>query len=165
MTDPQDTTKSTTKNNNVITEETINEGLPNSDEILINDESKLNDDKTDKNVKYSKNLEIGGKKVLVVENEDQLLSGKTAPVCCVIGSPEHVKVLKTKIEELQLNSARLEQERTEALARSESVAKQLDNLVEELKELGHGSDTSENSEQTIHATSKYFILLFRQIYL
>ncbi|KAF0496177.1 LtrA-domain-containing protein [Gigaspora margarita] len=156
MTDPQDTTKSTTKNNNVITEETINEGLPNSDEILINDEPKLNNNKTDKNVKYSKNLEIGGNKVLVVENEDQLLSGKTAPVCCVVGSPEHVKALKAKIEELQLNSAHLEQERTEALARSESVAKQLDNLVDELKELGHGSDNSDNSEQTIHATIRTF---------
>ncbi|CAG8796066.1 4587_t:CDS:2, partial [Racocetra fulgida] len=88
---------------------------------------------------------VGGKKVLVVETEDQLLSGKTAPACCVIGSPEHVAALKAKIDELKLNSARLEQERAEALERSESVTHQLDHLVEELKGLGHGSDT-------IHAT-------------
>ncbi|CAG8543727.1 12173_t:CDS:10 [Cetraspora pellucida] len=149
MTDPQDTTKSTTNNDNVITE--INDDLPNSNEILQNDGSKLNCDKNA--VEYSKNLEIGGKKVVVVETEDQLLSGKTAPACCVVGSPEHVAALKAKIDELKLNSIRLEQERAEALENSESVAKQLDHLVEELKGLGHGSDTS---EQTIHATIHTF---------
>ncbi|CAG8475343.1 13045_t:CDS:10 [Cetraspora pellucida] len=152
MTDPQDTTKSTTNNDNVITEiNIINDDLPNSDEILQNDGPKLNCDKIA--VEYSKNLEIGGKKVVVVETEDQLLSGKTAPACCVVGSSEHVAALKAKIDELKLNSIRLEQERAEALENSESVTKQLDHLVEELKELGHGSDTS---EQTIHATIHTF---------
>ncbi|CAG8592753.1 6548_t:CDS:10 [Dentiscutata erythropus] len=152
-----DTTKSTTNNNEVITEAIINEDLLNSDEILQNDESKLNHDKIDKNgVKYSKNLEIGGKKVLVVENEDQVLSGKTAPDCCIMGSPKHVAALKAKIEELKFNSARLEQERAEALSRSEGVTKQLDKLVEELNELGKGSETSDNSERTIHATIHTF---------
>ncbi|CAG8801305.1 27180_t:CDS:2, partial [Racocetra persica] len=41
------------------------------------------------------------------------------------------------------------QERAEALERSESVTQQLDHLVEELKGLGHGSDT-------IHATIHTF---------
>ncbi|CAG8756529.1 8074_t:CDS:1, partial [Racocetra fulgida] len=44
MTDPQDTTKSTINNDNVITETNIiNVDLPNSNEILQNDVSKLND--------------------------------------------------------------------------------------------------------------------------
>ncbi|CAG8445145.1 892_t:CDS:10 [Acaulospora morrowiae] len=105
---------------------------------------------------YSSKININGQNVLIVKNEDDVVSGKLAPNCCVIGSPEHVAVLKAKIDELKLNTqnydkerARLEQERTEAQSRAEEVGRQLDKLVAELKQLGQG-DT--DSDQTIHAT-------------
>ncbi|CAG8551478.1 2016_t:CDS:10 [Diversispora eburnea] len=104
---------------------------------------------------FSKSLHVGGQKVLVVDHANEILSGEGAPSCCVIGSPEHVAALRIKIDELKSNSARLEQERADALERSESVGNQLDKLVNELKNLGH-DNTDSYSEQTIHATVHTF---------
>lgn len=39
---------------------------------------------------FSKKLHINGQKILVVSSEDEVLSGKSAPNCCVVGSPDHV---------------------------------------------------------------------------
>ncbi|CAG8510157.1 9436_t:CDS:10, partial [Ambispora gerdemannii] len=113
-------------------------------------------DKKDKEIlaDYSKRLEVGGRKVLVVDNEDNVVSGERATSCCVLGSPEHVAALKAKIDELKLNSERIEREKQEALSQSELVSKQLDTLVGELKQLGHSTDS--NSEQSIHATVHTF---------
>ncbi|CAJ0899842.1 6072_t:CDS:10 [Entrophospora sp. SA101] len=112
---------------------------------------------------FSKKLHINGQKILVVSSEDEVLSGETAPNCCVLGSPDHVAALKAKIDELKLNSGNLlqekqkiEQERLEAEARSESIAQQLDKLVDELKKLGHHGNDDKNSEQLIHATVHTF---------
>ena len=38
---------------------------------------------------YSKKLQIGGTKLLIVDKEENVVSGE-APSCCVVGSPEHV---------------------------------------------------------------------------
>ncbi|CAI2180747.1 894_t:CDS:10 [Funneliformis geosporum] len=103
---------------------------------------------------YSKNLQIGDTKLLVVDKEDDIISGE-APSCCVLGSPKHVAALKAKIEELKSNSEQLERERREALSRSDSVSKQLDRLVKELSQLGHDNN-HKNNEQTIHATVHTF---------
>ncbi|CAG8630031.1 uncharacterized protein OCT59_000861 [Rhizophagus irregularis] len=103
---------------------------------------------------YSKKFQIGGTKLLIVDKEENIISGN-APNCCVLGSPEHVAALKAKIDELKSHSEQLERERKEALARSESVSNQLDKLVGELSQLGH-HDTSKNGEQTIHATIHTF---------
>ncbi|RHZ88891.1 hypothetical protein Glove_21g385 [Diversispora epigaea] len=114
-------------------------------------EQKKDDNKSGSGKGFSKNLHVGGQKVLVVDHQNEILSGEGAPSCCVIGSPEHVAALRVKIDELKLNSARLEQERAAAFERSESVGNQLDKLINELKNLGH-ENTDSNSEQTIHAT-------------
>ncbi|CAG8487368.1 7485_t:CDS:10 [Ambispora leptoticha] len=108
----------------------------------------------EKLVEYSKKLEIGGQKVLVVENEESVISGEGATEYCVLRSPEHIAALKAKIDELKLNSERIEKERQEALSQSESVSRQLNVLVRELKQLGHNTDS--DSEQTIHATVHTF---------
>ncbi|CAG8512414.1 1861_t:CDS:10 [Funneliformis mosseae] len=103
---------------------------------------------------YSKKLQIGDTKLLVVDKEDDIISGE-ALSCCVLGSPKHVAALKAKIEELNAHSEQLEQERREALSHSESVSKQLDQLVKELSQLGHDNN-QKNNEQTIHATFRTF---------
>lgn len=38
---------------------------------------------------YSKKFQIGGTKLLIVDKEENIISGN-APNCCVLGSPEHV---------------------------------------------------------------------------
>ncbi|CAG8446895.1 11155_t:CDS:10 [Diversispora eburnea] len=120
---------------------------------MISNNNKLGSEKG-----FSKSLHVGGQKLLVVEHENEILSGEGAPFCCVIGSPEHTAALREKIDELKLNSARLEKERSQleqeraaALERSANIGTQLDKLVNELKYLGH-DNTDSNSEQTIHAT-------------
>ncbi|RHZ88764.1 hypothetical protein Glove_21g57 [Diversispora epigaea] len=123
--------------------------------VNIEDSEQKNDNKSGLEKGFSKSLHVGGQKVLVVDHENAILSGEGAPPCCVIGSPEHTAALRAKIDELKLNSARLEQERAAALERSESIGNQLDKLVNELKYLGHES-TDSNSEQTIHATVHTF---------
>ncbi|CAG8445156.1 893_t:CDS:10 [Acaulospora morrowiae] len=109
---------------------------------------------------YSKKLDINGQKVIVVKREGEIVSGESVSNYCVIGSPEHVAALRAKIDELKAKSenyekehVQLERERAEAQSRSEQVGQQLDKLVTELKQLGHGD---ENSDQTIHATVHTF---------
>ncbi|CAG8448429.1 10115_t:CDS:10 [Diversispora eburnea] len=124
------------------------------DSVNIEDSEQKSNDHNNINVSekgFSKSLHVGGQKVLVVDHQSEMLSGEGALSCCVIGSPEHVAALRVKIDELKLNSARLEQERAAAIERSENVGNQLDKLVNELKKLGH-ENTDSNSEQTIHAT-------------
>ncbi|RIA82457.1 bacterial low temperature requirement A protein [Glomus cerebriforme] len=105
-------------------------------------------------LEYSRKLQIGGTKLLIVDKDDDVVSGE-APSCCVIGSPKHIAALKAKIEELKSHSEQLEQERKEALLRSESVSNQLDTLAKELSQLGHNNN-SKNGEQIIHATVHTF---------
>ncbi|GBB85600.1 hypothetical protein RclHR1_01210008 [Rhizophagus clarus] len=107
-------------------------------------------------LEYSKKLQIGNTKLLIVDKEEDVISGGEAPNCCVFGSPDHVAALKAKIDELKSNSEQLERERKEALVRSESVSNQLDRLVEELSQLGHDNNNSKNGEHTIHATIHTF---------
>ncbi|GBB85599.1 hypothetical protein RclHR1_01210007 [Rhizophagus clarus] len=105
-------------------------------------------------LEYSKKFQIGDTKLLIVDKEEDVISGK-APNCCVLGSPEHVAALRAKIDELKSHSEQLERERKEALSRSESVSNQLDKLVGELSQLGHDNNNSKN-EHTIHATIHTF---------
>ncbi|RIA82456.1 bacterial low temperature requirement A protein [Glomus cerebriforme] len=106
-------------------------------------------------LEYSKKLQIGGKNLLIVDKEEDVVSGE-APRCCIVGSLEHVAALKAKIGELKSHSEQLEREHREALLRSESVSNQLDTLAKELSQLGHHNDASKNGEQTIHATIHTF---------
>jgi hypothetical protein len=46
-------------------------------------------------LEYSKKLQIGNTKLLIVDKEEDIVSGD-APNCCVLGSPEHVSQLKLK---------------------------------------------------------------------
>ncbi|RIA96032.1 bacterial low temperature requirement A protein [Glomus cerebriforme] len=140
--------------------------------VIENDESvgdttkKIEKDESDNNndeqkcIEFSKKLQVGGKNILVVNSEDYVLSGDSAPSCCIIGSPEHVAALKSKIDELKIDLTKVQEERAQmeaaAQTKSEQVAQQLDRLASELKELGHGS---EDSEQTIHATVHTFGVL------
>ncbi|PKC15655.1 hypothetical protein RhiirA5_483782 [Rhizophagus irregularis] len=158
-----ETTETAIKTNTNLTENdgTITETMKN----IEKDESDNNNLDEKKCIEFSKKLQIGGENILVVESEKYIISGDSAPNCCIIGSPEHVAALKAKVDELKTNLAKVQDERTqmqqeraqmeaEAQTKSEQVAQQLDKLATELKELGQSSDV--DSEQTIHATVHTF---------
>uniref|UniRef100_U9T6P4 Uncharacterized protein n=2 Tax=Rhizophagus irregularis TaxID=588596 RepID=U9T6P4_RHIID len=132
----------------------IKETIPNTSnrdlEIVVTQE-----DQNVPSTEFSKKLQIGNTKLLIVDKEEDVISGE-APNCCVLGSPEHVAALKAKINELKSHSEQLEREREEALARSDSVSNQLDTLAGELSRLGHHNSNSKNGEHTIHATIHTF---------
>jgi hypothetical protein len=64
------------------------------DETLSNDKIIENEGNTNE---YSKKFDIGGQKVVVVKNEDEIVSGVTHSYC-VMGTPEHVcRISKVKL--------------------------------------------------------------------
>ena len=100
MTDQNNNNKNNDNNelnkldNLVPNEDQIKETVPNSNndlEIVVTRE--------DPNItlEYSKKLQIGDTKLLIVDKEEDVVSGE-APSCCVVGSPEHVGQLKFKVD-------------------------------------------------------------------
>lgn len=66
----------------------IKETIPNTSnrdlEIVVTQE-----DQNVPSTEFSKKLQIGNTKLLIVDKEEDVISGE-APNCCVLGSPEHV---------------------------------------------------------------------------
>lgn len=66
------------------TEETIPNTSNKDLEIVVTQE-----DQNVPSTEFSKKLQIGNTKLLIVDKEEDVISGE-APNCCVLGSPEHV---------------------------------------------------------------------------
>jgi hypothetical protein len=92
--DIKETTKTTEKAIKTNTNLTENDGtITEITKKIEKDESDNNNLDKKKCIEFSNKLKIGGQNILVVKSEEHIISGDSAPNCCLIGSPEHVRLI------------------------------------------------------------------------
>src|SRR5947209_5865773 len=86
--------KKTTTEVTEITEKITNNNVTINDErVTVADKNNGSNNDVKKNKEFSECLRVGGQKVLVVKNAGDIVSGDNAPNCCLLGSPEHVRLI------------------------------------------------------------------------